>query len=519
MEVIKNRKKIKAIEFFPSVNDFIEEIKLTTDRYNFESDELKNKINKVYKKLIDGDGSVKLLRLCRWLYNELNFKSCNILQINFWLERGWDLEVSKQKISDVVKKGCPSKTNTIKQKKLNIVFDGEEKTIRYKSVEFKTTTHPTCNVCKNNLNLKKINIKNFNDLYYYRIVKCSNDFCETKNHRNIMLYDSFLPKDISEKKINQIKTEIKKRNRLCLDYWVNKGYSEEESIKIISESQKKSAKLVKTHHGKSKKMLRNLGYTEDQIKEICLTPANIKFWLNKGYTEEDAKKKISQLQSNASKHVDYEKRLLPSNLEYWIKKGYSKEESKRMVKESQSTFSLAKCVERYGEEEGLKRFTERQNKWLNSLLTNGNMVIGYSKISQELFYKILEVYNIDEKQKVYFATHNGEFKIEKEEGGVWLYDFTDTINKKIIEFHGDMYHGNPKKYKSDDYPHPFRKNITAKEMWDKDKRKIDVAIEEGFEVLVIWDSEYRYGDKEKIINKCVEFLKKNNYICNDKLNK
>ena len=34
-------------------------------------------------------------------------------------------------------------------------------------------------------------------------------------------------------------------------------------------------------------------------------------------------------------------------------------------------------------------------------------------------------------------------------------------------------------------------------MWDKDKRKLDVAIEEGFEVLVIWDSEYRWVIKKK----------------------
>ena len=69
-----------------------------------------------------------------------------------------------------------------------------------------------------------------------------------------------------------------------------------------------------------------------------------------------------------------------------------------------------------------------------------------------------------------------------------------------------MFHGNPKKYKSTDYPHPFRKEITAQEMWNKDKRKLDVAIKKGFDVLVIWDSEYRWGNKQEIINKCIDFL-------------
>lgn len=302
--------------------------------------------------------------------------------------------------------------------------------------------------------------------------------------------------------------ELKQRNRLCEEYWVNKGYTKEEAINEISKQQQKSSKCVKTYHGKSKKMLVEKGYSDEDIKRICLTPTNSEFWVNKGYSENEAKNIISKNQIEAVKQVDFEKRLIPSNIQYWINKGYSKEEAKQNVSEHQSTFSLEKCVLKYGEEDGKKRFTERQNKWLNSLLTNGNMVIGYSKISQELFYKVLETYNINDKNKIYFATHNIEFKLNKKDGGVWLYDFTDIKNKRIIEFHGDMFHGNPKKYKADDYPHPFRKNITAQEMWDKDKRKLDVAIENGFEIMVIWDSEYRWGNKQEIIDKCVAFLNK-----------
>jgi len=332
---------------------------------------------------------------------------------------------------------------------------------------------------------------------------------KTKKWGNI---EYFIERGWSEEnaleEINKRNKELKQRNRLCEEYWVNKGYSKEEAIEEISKQQKKSSKCVKTYHGKSKKMLTEKGYSEEEIKRICLTPTNIDFWVNKGYSKNESKVIIRKNQIEAAKQVDFEKRLIPSNIEYWINKGYSKEEAKKNVSEHQTTFSLEKCIEKYGEEEGKKRFTERQNKWLNSLLTNGNLVIGYSKISQELFYKLLENYDIKERDEVYFATHNKEYKLEKEDGGIWLYDFTDLKNKKIIEFHGDMYHGNPKKYKADDYPHPFRKNITAQEMWDKDKRKMDVAIEEGFDVLVIWDSEYRWGNKKEIINKCIAFLNK-----------
>lgn len=304
--------------------------------------------------------------------------------------------------------------------------------------------------------------------------------------------------------LNKRNGKIKQRNRLCKEYWINKGFSEENAIIQISNTQKYSAKFVKTRHGKSKKMLRDKGYTEEEINNICLTPSNIKFWVKKGYSEEEAKEIITKNQKNAAKQVDFKKRIIPSNTQYWLNKGYSIEESKQKVSKHQTTFSLEICIQKYGEIDGNKKFTERQNKWLNSLLTNGNMVIGYSSISQCLFKELLGQYK--NKHDVYFATHNGEFKLNKESAGAWLYDFTDLKNKKIIEYHGDMFHGNPKKYKFDDTPNPFNKKITSQTIWDKDKLKIDMAISEGFEVMVVWDSEYRWGNKQKIINKCLNFL-------------
>ena len=302
--------------------------------------------------------------------------------------------------------------------------------------------------------------------------------------------------------------ELKQRNRLCVEYWLNKGFSTEEAELEISKQQQKSSKCVKIRHGKSKKMLIEKGYNEEEIYRICLTPTKTEFWVNKGYTEDESNMIISKNQIEAAKKVDFKKRLLPSNLEYWMNRGYDEEESKMKVSEHQSTFSLKKCIQKYGKKDGKIRFTERQNKWMNSLLSNGNMVFGYSKISQELFYELLKIYNINDRKEVYFATHNKEFRLKKDEGGFWLYDFTDLKKKKIIEFHGDMFHGNPNKFKSDDRPHPFRKTITSEEIWNKDKRKIDAAVKEGFNVLVIWDSEYRWGDKQKIIDKCITFLNK-----------
>lgn len=45
----------------------------------------------------------------------------------------------------------------------------------------------------------------------------------------------------------------------------------------------------------------------------------------------------------------------------------TEEEAKIALKESQTTFSLKKCIEKYGEIEGTKRWEERQDKWQNTL--------------------------------------------------------------------------------------------------------------------------------------------------------
>lgn len=196
-----------------------------------------------------------------------------------------------------------------------------------------------------------------------------------------------------------------------------------------------------------------------------------------------------------------------TRLDYWLDKGYNEDDAKQKLKERQRTFTLDSCIEKYGEEKGKEIYTNRQQRWQKSLNDNGNLKYGYSKISQMLFYEILINYNLENRKHIYFATKNEEYRLEKEEGGVWIYDFVDLENKKIIEYNGDQYHANPKLYEAMDHPHPFRKWITAQEIWDKDKRKELVANEEGFEILTIWDSEYK-KNKQDTLNKCLLFLNK-----------
>jgi len=56
------------------------------------------------------------------------------------------------------------------------------------------------------------------------------------------------------------------------------------------------------------------------------------------------------------------------SIEYFLKKtNGNMEKAKELQKERQTTFSLKKCIAKYGEEKGLEVFNERQRKWQETL--------------------------------------------------------------------------------------------------------------------------------------------------------
>lgn len=224
----------------------------------------------------------------------------------------------------------------------------------------------------------------------------------------------------------------------------------------------------------------------------------------KGYNDMENKSlAVSEFAKKALKD-----RLTTSQKEYWISKGFSEEDSINLVSDRQKTFSLEKCIEKYGDEAGLKKYNSRQIKWQSSLKENGNIKCGYSEVSQKLFWEICESYvEKTELSDVYFATKNKEYFISIKDLGFKSYDFADRKRKKIIEYNGDLYHANPLIYSEYDRPHPYlrEKGPSALDIWKKDEEKIKLANDLGFEVLTIWDSEYR-ENKEDVLNRCLNFL-------------
>lgn len=195
-----------------------------------------------------------------------------------------------------------------------------------------------------------------------------------------------------------------------------------------------------------------------------------------------------------------------TKLEYYTSKGYSEQEAINILSKRQSTFSLSKCIEQLGEVEGKKRWLERQEKWLNTLNSKSEEEkleinrkkypnIGrISKAEQEIFDILKEKLPDIMQQKPLLNEDNK-----------WFY-YDICYNNKIIEYHGDYWHANPLTYDADHIFKRNNKNITAKHIWENNNMKIKTAINNNYEILVIWETDYN-KDKNGTIEKCLNFLK------------
>ena len=77
-------------------------------------------------------------------------------------------------------------------------------------------------------------------------------------------------------------------------------------------------------------------------------PNDLEFWINQGYSEEDARKQVSENARKASKRC----------VEYWISRGYSEEDAVIKVSEHQNNTSLQSFIKRYGVDLGTDKYND-----------------------------------------------------------------------------------------------------------------------------------------------------------------
>lgn len=80
--------------------------------------------------------------------------------------------------------------------------------------------------------------------------------------------------------------------------------------------------------------------------------------------------------------------------------------------------------------------------------------------------------------------------------GSLKYDLFVKEKQLLIEYNGDYWHCNPKKY-NETYFHQ-KKKMTAKEIWKRDKEKQNLAISSGFKIITIWEMDYNENKNREI---------------------
>lgn len=128
------------------------------------------------------------------------------------------------------------------------------------------------------------------------------------------------------------------------------------------------SKTVSLNYKQIKPWLRNiLDYPESLY--------NPHFLRCMGWEENDINSFISKKQRDNSEKMSINKKNNPekysastnTKIGYWLNKGFDEETARKKISERQSTFSKKTCIEKYGEELGLIKFTERQKKWIKTL--------------------------------------------------------------------------------------------------------------------------------------------------------
>ena len=343
-----------------------------------------------------------------------------------------------------------------------------------------------------------------------KIEECLNDkVCNLHPELYGKLFDKLLTEPVANNvakcKIYVTKIlSIPEMGKHTKQYWISRGWSEGEAhIKSKQFCQKEIVSPYSKEFWTSK-INSNTGvyYTdcEADYERNSRRPIRKEYWMKRGYSAfgakikaQDTKIKNNKSGANTSKsNVEIQKITSKRCIDYWIAKGYTEVESREQVSKQQATFTLEKCIEKYGEEDGKRRWLDRQEKWHKSYKKSN-----FSKVSQLLFWEISS--HLNSLDDIFFAELDGNKKLDKSGKNnelklrldkLLLPDFIDTNSKKIIEFDGSYWHG-----------------LVCKGNKNRDIERDEIYKKNGYLIYRVSENDYK-TKKETVIEECLNFLKK-----------
>lgn len=182
-------------------------------------------------------------------------------------------------------------------------------------------------------------------------------------------------------------------------------------------------------------------------------------------------------------------------------------------------------------EEELKEIRKRSGEKLSSRISSGDLIHWMKKLSPEQLADVVKksrmtyVKNIKTQKAVGFISRqerelgimlaDNNIKYKKQfriidEDKARSYDYLLTDYNIVIEFNGTYWHADPTKYEANYYNKS--KKMTAKQIWDYDQYKKELAESHGYEVLYLWEDKFKKLDNEQFKKESYEIIK--NYIDN-----
>lgn len=267
-------------------------------------------------------------------------------------------------------------------------------------------------------------------------------------------------------------------------------------------------------------------YTKTNQKKKSGLPNTANYWVSKGYSVEDANKKVSAVQTARSRLSPASRpgsKLSHRSLEYWLNKGLPLDQAEEKVRQVQTTNGLQYYIDKYGSLDGEQKFKRRIEKWQASKKANPNYANscymqghGYDQYeirygsdapakwaeyktrfshrgSKESAARLAPILNwlIENNIEYNFGPHNSEYIIVSNKKA-WFFDLAIPSLNIIVEYHGIRFHPNPATLSPDEWDqwrNPFDHSQTADIQYQRDCYKRQLAESNGFVYFDVYSNE------------------------------
>jgi len=136
-------------------------------------------------------------------------------------------------------------------------------------------------------------------------------------------------------------------------------------LKIHNTTARAYKKLFKAST-KSEKLCRSIRGTNNPIHSSIgnTSPLSKDYYAYVGLSDSEKELKIAEVN---------ERRLMAlkgkrnTSIQYWLDKGYDEEAARKKLSKRQATMSLEKCIERHGEVEGLRIWERHRSNWMTKM--------------------------------------------------------------------------------------------------------------------------------------------------------